>query len=237
MRVRWTIGLSLTVPGLMVLKLMVLGLMVPGLSGCSIERPLDLEPLADARRRVETAQAEADLHEPRDVKLEGDAIKVPANANPAQPPPGYVEVKAHHASSPDFGNAVLLLDPMHGRVMPIYIGGTEGLSIGLRLKGKRYTRPLTHDLYDATLKELGAKLLRAQVDTLEGQVYIGSLVLQVGDRVTLLDARPSDAIALAIGQKAPIYLSSKLLRRVGFTLDELDLPGEKRGRTVDPVAL
>jgi bifunctional DNase/RNase len=207
------------------------------LAGCQREGPLDLEPLLEARRSVERAQAEANLPEAKSVELKRDAIRGAPNADPATAPPGYIEVKAHHAASPDFGNAVLLLDAVEGRVMPIYIGGTEGLSIGLRLKSERYARPLTHDLYDATLEQLGAKVLRAQIDALEGKIYIGSLVLQVGERITVLDARPSDAIALAIGNKAPIFVSAKLLRRAGFKLDELDLPGKKHERSVDPVAL
>ena len=78
-------------------------------------------------------------------------------------------------------------------------------------------------------------MLRAQVDRLEDNVYIGTVVLRQDKRVISLDARPSDAIALAIGNQVPIYVSQKLVDQAGVKLDELDEPRPDKG--IDPIAL
>jgi bifunctional DNase/RNase len=162
------------------------------------------------------------------------AAKVTAPALPSEPtglPAGYVTVSAATVVPTGTGAAVLLLDEESDRVLPIFIGGTEATSIDLRLKGEAPIRPLTHDLFDASLARLGASLVKVHVDSLRDGIFIGSVfVREAGGRVIRIDARPSDAIALAIGNKVPIYVAREVLDEAGITRDEL----ENRGGTPPP---
>jgi bifunctional DNase/RNase len=151
------------------------------------------------------------------------------------PPDGYLPVVPTARSHPSYGNMVLLTEPSSQKLVPIFIGGTEGLSIELRLANRKFTRPLTHDLLDSAFAKLGARLVRAQIDALKDGVYLGTIVLARGDETFALDARPSDAVALAIGNGAPIVISKKLLDQAGIALSELE---QARSRPrAEPVAL
>jgi bifunctional DNase/RNase len=150
-----------------------------------------------------------------------------APAPPAEPslptgmPAGYVEMRpAQVVELPD-GAALVLVDPAGTRALPIYIGGTEAASIDLRMRGASAPRPLTHDLLDALLRSLHATLVKVQVDDIRDDTYIGSIFVRANGRVFVLDARPSDAIALAIGDHAPIYVASAVLAQGGMPLDQL----------------
>ncbi|HEY8078418.1 MAG TPA: bifunctional nuclease domain-containing protein [Labilithrix sp.] len=145
------------------------------------------------------------------------APPTPAQPLPVTPsaPDGYVEVSVGDVTESGGGAAVELVEPQSHRVVTMMIGGTEGHSILLRKHGSAPPRPLTHDLFDAALHELHAEVLQVQVDTLEAGVFHGTVVLVQDERVIPLDARPSDAIALALGAKAPIYMARAVLDRAG----------------------
>ena len=104
--------------------------------------------------------------------------------------------------------------------------GTEALSIQLRLSKQRFGRPLTHDLIESIVRELGGKVVRAQVDEIRGEAYIGSVFVQNGERVARIDARPSDAIALALGNALPIFVARKVVDAAGVSPDSLDEAGK-----------
>jgi bifunctional DNase/RNase len=110
---------------------------------------------------------------------------------------------------------VLLTDEAHAVVLPIGIGGTEALSISLRFEREKYPRPLTHDLLDAAVRRLGGKLYEVQIDELKNGVFLGRIFLRKGNQVLDLDARPSDAIALALGDGVPIYVARGVLDEAG----------------------
>ena len=120
------------------------------------------------------------------------------------------------------GAAVVLIDSSRSKALPIFVGGTEALSISLRLAKQHLERPLTHDLIESIVRELGGKVVRAQVDEIHGETYIGSVFVQVGKRVARIDARPSDAIALALGNALPIFVARKVLDAAGVSPDSLD---------------
>ena len=146
-------------------------------------------------------------------------------------PTGY-----EHATVWDFvptgdGAAVLLLDASRTTVLPIYVGGTEALTIRLNLDGKHYERPLTHDLLALMVKELGGRPIKAQIDDVRDDTYYGSVFVRQGDRVVQLDARPSDAIAIALGSGAPLYVSRSVLLASGVPLE--DLEREQKGHGVE----
>ncbi len=162
----------------------------------------------------------------------------PPAAAPAEPPPapvvkpaGYVEVHAMQVVDLGSSSALLLLDEASSLIVPIFIGGTEALSIGHRMRGTTAPRPLTHDLLDAAVKKLRGSVVKVQVDALRDGVFHGSVYLRAGRRVLRLDARPSDAIALAIGNRAPIYVAQEVLDAAGVPRDELmkQLPANAGG--------
>jgi len=131
-------------------------------------------------------------------------------------PHGYQVMKPVSAEA----NAVLLVDEQQTTLVPIFIGTTEAHSIDMRLHRQTPPRPLTHDLFDATLRQLGAELVRVQVDDLREGVFIGSIFIRQGARIIELDARPSDAIALAVGNDIPVYVAEHVVRYAGTPLDD-----------------
>lgn len=200
------------------------------LLGCK-QRGLDADAVSIAALAIKQAQLDARIAaiEPNPVvEEEGQGTEL------RQLPPDYVRVGIRAASGPDFGDAVVMIDEKGARLVPIYIGGTEALSIRLRLEERRFQRPLTHDLLDSMLEQVGAKLVRVQVDDLDGDVFIGTVILEKDGRLIALDSRPSDAIALALGNGAPIFASRRLLDRAGLEIDEL--PGSAPSRH-EPIAL
>lgn len=120
------------------------------------------------------------------------------------------------------GGAVVLVDGHSKRGLILFIGGSEALSISLRLRHENYERPLTHDLLDSAVAELGGMVVSASVDRLEHDTYYGSIVIRKGNRKIELDARPSDAIALALGNSAPVFVADRVLEQAGIDTDSDD---------------
>jgi bifunctional DNase/RNase len=135
----------------------------------------------------------------------------PTSLGEVAPPPDYVRMHASEVVPAHESEAVLLLDDKETVAVPIFIGGSEATSIRLRLGKRRYPRPLTHDLFDQLLREVGGQLLKVQVDDLKDGTFLGSIFIRAGNRVVELDARPSDAIALAIGNRVPIFVSCRVI--------------------------
>ncbi len=141
---------------------------------------------------------------------------------PPAPPRGFVTMTVLGVLPVGGAHAVLLVDGPKQVVLPIVVGETEALSIELRLHHKRFTRPLTHDLLDQVVTDLGAKVLEVRVSGVGGGAFVGSLLLTQAHRVLTLDARPSDAIALAVGDGAPIYVAREVLDEAGIDRRALD---------------
>lgn len=155
------------------------------------------------------------------------------------PPVGYEHVAVWDMVPSGDGAAVLLLDASSTTVLPIFVGGTEALTIRLDLDGKHYERPLTHDLLASIVKELGGQAIKAQIDDLRDDTYIGSVFVRQGDRVLQLDARPSDAIAIALGSGAPLYVSRSVMLASGVPRENLeeDRRSREAGRKRSPISL
>ncbi len=118
---------------------------------------------------------------------------------------------------------VLLRDAERKVFVPIWIGPAEAVSIQMELDEKTPQRPMTHDLMTNVLRELGATLVRVTVNTFADSVYYASLHVQVGrntDNLQEIDARPSDAIALALRAKAQILVADDVAQKTGIQVDE-----------------
>jgi uncharacterized protein len=146
---------------------------------------------------------------------------------PSQPsessamPAGYVEVTVGGVVALHGNDVVVLIDPTRERLLPIVIGGTEAVSIQLRLSKAAPPRPLTHDLLDEVVRRMGGSLVKVQIDELRDGVFIGSVFLRDDDRIVKVDSRASDAVALAIGAGVPIYVAVPVLAEGGIDADQV----------------
>lgn len=148
----------------------------------------------------------------------------PPRVEPSEPSgilAGYVDAHVMQVVATSEGAAVLLLDETTHSVLPIFVGGTEATSIDLRMRKVPPQRPLTHDLLDTVLKRLRGSLVKVQVDELRDGIFYGSIFVRVDRRIIKLDARPSDALALAIGNKVPIYVAKPVFVEAGIPKDEI----------------
>jgi uncharacterized protein len=178
-------------------------------------------PAASSAARPIDVPTASDSEEP-----ESDESGTPTAAS-IKPPVGYVEMTVAGVVGTASGSAVVLVDPGRRLGIPVFIGGTEALSIQLRLDGKKYDRPLTHDLLDTVVGKLGGRIVAVRVDKLENEIFFGTVLLQRGERIEEIDSRVSDALALAIGNRAPIYVAKKVIERSGVDVRELGIePGQ-----------
>ena len=106
---------------------------------------------------------------------------------------------------------VVLKDETGSVTLPIWIGITEATSIASAIKQIAMARPLTHDLFYDLLQQLGITVQRIVITELRESTYFAELILGQGDKVFVLDARPSDAIAMALRASAPIYVAQQVL--------------------------
>jgi len=110
---------------------------------------------------------------------------------------------------------LLLADEKEQRVVPIAVGRDQGLAIYLGREKTATPRPMTHDLLVRILKTLKATVERITVTELRQETYISEIALRDGRTLHRIDARPSDAIALAVRLDTPIYAAPGLLRSLG----------------------
>jgi uncharacterized protein len=119
-------------------------------------------------------------------------------------------VRVHMLSSQ---HVVILRDLAQDRYLPIWVGPWEANAIAMKLQGVTPDRPLTHDLFTRTLDELGVTLKRIVVADLAEEPFHARLVIESDGRDLEVDARPSDAIALALRAGVSIYATDGVLDR------------------------
>lgn len=121
---------------------------------------------------------------------------------------------------------VLLRDSERKVFVPIWIGPAEAVSIQMELDAKQPQRPMTHDLIANILRDLNITLVKVTVNDFADSVYYASLHLQVGrgDNVHEVDARPSDAIALALRTQAQIWVADDVAKKTGIQVEENAYP-------------
>lgn len=113
---------------------------------------------------------------------------------------------------PPLAQYVVTLEEADGsRLIPIWIGISEGASIAMVLEGEKFKRPLTHDLTVNLIKTLGGSLEKIIISDLKENAYYATLILRQGEKSLAVDSRPSDAIALAVRTGAPIFVEEKVL--------------------------
>jgi len=120
---------------------------------------------------------------------------------------------------------VLLRDMEQQRVLPIWVGPVEANAIALQIENVAPPRPMTHDLLRNLLTELGATLARVVIADLRDNTFYAYLELHRGEEVLFIDARPSDALALSVRTKTPVFVNARVLeqaRSVEVSTDQAD---------------
>ncbi|MFQ5751739.1 MAG: bifunctional nuclease domain-containing protein [bacterium] len=115
---------------------------------------------------------------------------------------------------------VILKDDVNNRWLPIVVGNTEAQAIALQLEQITPPRPLTHDLIKNLLDSLEAKIARVIVNELRENTYYALISLKLNGNKTDIDARPSDAIALALRMQAPIFVSEDVMTKASVNEKE-----------------
>lgn len=125
--------------------------------------------------------------------------------------------------------ALVLAEEEGTRRIPIIVGGFEAQAIAIELEGLQPPRPLTHDLFRNFADSYAIMILEVNIHKLEEGVFFANVLFDNGDKEVVLDARTSDAIALALRFKCPIYTTEEIVEKAGIILDfeqESDEEGE-----------
>lgn len=132
------------------------------------------------------------------------------------------------STNPSTGGAyAILLKEVNGsRRLPIIIGAFEAQAIALEMEGIKPPRPLTHDLLKILIDNLGATVNEIIISELKDNTFFARIILESSGLTNEIDARPSDAIALAVRTYAPIFVNESVMSAAAFIpSDEADLPG------------
>ena len=132
------------------------------------------------------------------------------------------------STNPSTGGAyAILLKEIEGaRRLPIIIGAFEAQAIALEMEGIKPPRPLTHDLLKTMVDNLGANVVEIVVSELKENTFYAKIILEASGLTNEIDARPSDAIALAVRTYAPIFVNELVMSAAAFIpSDETDIPG------------
>lgn len=129
---------------------------------------------------------------------------------------------------PSSNAPIVVLKDVNGETcLPIWIGLAEATAIATALKKVEINRPMTHDLLSLIIEELGAKVTRVLITDLKDNTFIASLEIVIGENIKVLDARPSDAIAIAVRTDAKIYVKEEVLQKAQVTLVSVSSPDEE----------
>ncbi|HNJ05117.1 MAG TPA: bifunctional nuclease family protein [Leptospiraceae bacterium] len=133
-----------------------------------------------------------------------------------------LEVTISDVSITNVGFAIFLkpTNSASNKVVPIFIGPLETYSISSALDGIAPPRPNTHDLILSMLNEMDAKIVHVIINDIIGNIFYARIVIQLGDGVVELDARPSDSVAIAIRAKCPIFMNEKVYNEAAVLIGE-----------------
>jgi hypothetical protein len=122
-------------------------------------------------------------------------------------------VRVHMLSS---RHVVILKEVDRDRYLPIWIGPWEASAIAMKLQGLTPERPLTHDLFATTLDELGTRIDRVVISELADETFHARILLEREGKVVEVDARPSDALALAVRAGVRIFAADAVLEQAAL---------------------
>ncbi len=121
---------------------------------------------------------------------------------------------------------VILKDMEEKNVLPVWIGVLEASAIASEIEKIQFSRPMTHDLMKEVLKNLNATVKKIEVNDLKDNVYYATIYMSAESGDFTIDARPSDAIAMALRMSSPIFVDTKVLDK-SKSIDLRDSEGKK----------
>ena len=150
-----------------------------------------------------------------------------------------LSIESIRVSLMNYQRVVILREKSSDRYLCIWIGPAEADAIAVQLQEVAVARPLTHDLLRSVIDQLGAQVSYILVSDLSNDTFFARIVLDVNGSAMEIDSRPSDAIALAVRAKVPIFADESVLERAGVLLDKdgetIERAGERR--RVDPAEI
>ena len=198
---------------------------------------------SDLKKRIEALRFEADEqvrkgHLDRAVeirqaelpRLEAELKKLTAAQGNAETDPGMIEVRIRGLMMDPATNMpiVVLKDVASETVMPIWVGIFEANAIAIEIEKVAAPRPMTHDLTRNLIRYMDFKLERVVITELKDETFYAVLWLRHGSEPMIVDARPSDAIALALRADCPIYVSEQVMQTA-----KLNTTGPAEGPTAE----
>lgn len=115
---------------------------------------------------------------------------------------------------PVSNSPIMILKSLDGELsLPIWIGLLEATAIATELESVRFSRPMTHDLFKTVMDNLEVTMSRIEVCDLKDNTFYAVIYFQGDDKEFVIDARPSDAIALALRMGSPIYVNDHVIQK------------------------
>ena len=131
-----------------------------------------------------------------------------------------MEIDSIRVSLMNYQRVVILKEKSSDRYLPIWIGPAEADAIAVKLQEVSVPRPLTHDLLNSIIGNLGANISRIVVTDLSNDTFYAKIVLQTDGKWIEVDSRPSDAIALAVRTETPIFAEEAVMDKASIVLDK-----------------
>ena len=142
-------------------------------------------------------------------------------------------VDSIRVSPMNYQRVVILRENDSDRYLPIWIGPAEADAIAVKLQDLNVPRPLTHDLLREVIDKLGGSIKHIVVNDLQNDTFFATITIEVNGNSEDIDCRPSDAVALAVRAKVPIYANESVLDKAGIHLDKEGKPAGQ-DQTVEP---
>ncbi len=118
-----------------------------------------------------------------------------------------------------YQRVVILKERDTERRLIIWIGPAEAESIAIKMQNVRVPRPLTHDLLNSVIPELGGEIRHVLISELKDDTFFAQIIVRHGDKDIVVDSRPSDAVALAVRADVPIYAADDVLYEAGVLIN------------------
>lgn len=131
-----------------------------------------------------------------------------------------MEIDSIRVSLENYQRVVILKQKDGDKYLLIWIGTHEAEAIAVRLQEVQVPRPLTHDLLQNTVKELGGAIEKITISGLENDTYFARIGVRMGEKAVDIDSRPSDALAIAVRAKVPIFVEDEVMEKAGVLLDK-----------------
>ena len=129
-------------------------------------------------------------------------------------------IESIRVSLMNYQRVVILKEKESDRYLPIWIGPAEADAIAVKLQDVSVPRPLTHDLLQSVINDLGGAVSSIIVSDLSNDTFYAKIMLEKNGSTVEIDSRPSDAIALAVRVKVPIFVEESVLDKAGVILDK-----------------